>query len=40
MAFILTRNFQFRLRWDRDEIMPSYYVKILGLIYCIILDHV
>ena len=33
MAFTLTRNFQVHFHWDRDKIIPSYYVMILGLIY-------
>ena len=33
MAFTLTRNFKVHLHWDRDEIMPSYYVMILKVIY-------
>ena len=47
MAFTLTKIFQVHFHWERDEIMPSYYVMILGLIYsfyfgpCVILlkDH-
>ena len=33
MDFTFTRNFNVRLHWDRDEIMPWYYVRILGVIY-------
>ena len=33
MDFILTRNFKVHLHWDRDEIMPWYYVMILGVTY-------
>ena len=33
MAFTLTGNFKVHLHWDRDEIMPWYYVMILGVIY-------
>ena len=47
MAFALTRHFKVHLHWDRDEIMPWYYVVILGVINsfyfepCVILlkDH-
>ena len=48
MAFTFTRNFKIHFHWDRDEIMPRYYVMILGIIHsfyfgpCLILlkDHV
>ena len=33
MAFTLTRNFKVHLHWDRDEIMPWYYVMILEVVY-------
>ena len=33
MAFTLSRNFKAHLHWDRDEIMPWYYVMILGVVY-------
>ena len=33
MAFTLTINFKVHLHWDQDEIMPWYYVMILGVVY-------
>ena len=33
MDITFTRNFKVHLHWDRDEIMPWYYVMILGVIY-------
>ena len=33
MTFTLTRNFKVIFHWDRGEIMPWYYVMILGVIY-------
>ena len=33
MEFTFTRNFKVHLHWDRDEIMPWYYVMILGVTY-------
>ena len=39
MAFTLTRNFQVHFHWDWDEIMPSFYVMILGLIYSFYFGH-
>ena len=33
MAFTLTRNFKVHFRGGRDEIIPWYYVMILGVIY-------
>ena len=33
MDFTFTRIFKFHLHWDRDEIMPWYYVMVLGVIY-------
>ena len=47
-GFYFNENFKIHFHWDRDEILPRYYVMILGVIYsfyfgpCIILlnDHV
>ena len=33
LAFAWTRNSKVHFHWDRDEIMPWYYVMILGVIY-------
>ena len=33
MDFIFTRNFEVHLHLDRNEIMPWYYVMILGVTY-------
>ena len=33
MEFTFTRNFNVHLHWDRHEIMPWYYVMILGVTY-------
>ena len=33
MALTLTRNFKIHFHWDRYELMPWYYVMILGVIY-------
>ena len=33
MDFTFTRNFQVHLHWDWDEILPWYYVMILGVTY-------
>ena len=33
MDFTFTGNFEVHPHWDRDEIMPWYYVMILGVIY-------
>ena len=48
MVFTLTRDFEIHFHADQDEIMPWYYVMVLGVIYsfyfgqCISLlkDHV
>ena len=33
MAFTLRKNFKVHIHGDRDEIIPWYYVMILGVIY-------
>ena len=33
MDFTFITNFKVHLYWDRDEIMPWYYVMILGVNY-------
>ena len=33
MDFTFAKNFKVHLHWDRDEIMPWYYVMILGVTY-------
>ena len=33
MAFTVTRNFKIHVHWFQDEIMPRYFVMVLGVIY-------
>ena len=33
MDYTFTWNLKIHLHWDRDEIMPWYYVMILGVTY-------
>ena len=40
IAFTLTRNFKVHLHWDRAEIMPWYYVMILGVIYSVFFRNI